>query len=659
MQLNRFLAFSVVICFFMVNGSAQSDANKEFGLDPDPTSLRKKGAAGIGIPINRALPVSLANVGIGTLTPRTTLEVMGELRAGSAGLQWSHDSIGQYSVAFGLNTLARGTHSAAWGEATRATGENATAWGEATTADSEGATAWGFQTRASGIYSSAMGRSTAAPGPYSTAMGDRTTASGFASTSMGGFTKASSNYSTAMGAITKASEYASTAMGDNTTASGFASTSTGLLSKAAAIASLTAGLSTQSNGYASTAIGMYNDTLVGVQTEVSDNTPLFIVGNGDDESNRSNAMVVQKDGSALWGGEFVSTSPNDPPASGAGTRMMWYPDKAAFRAGRVSGTDWDIANIGNHSFAMGLNAMASGESSTALGEMSRATGDYSFAFGDESSASGSYSTAIGQFAKAESMNCVAVGSLNVGGGDPVNWNLTDPIFEIGNGTILGRRNAMTVLKNGDVGIGVTSPNETVEVAGNGRMFIGDGGGANRTGLLIDAIDGNPDQEYVRIVPFDYGANANMDLYFPSDVGIGTSVPNYKLHVAGTAGKPGGGSWSNSSDIRLKQNVRGYDAGLVEIMRIRPVSYQYNELSGYDTEIEYVGVIAQELQEIAPDMVSTFTKGDQEYLAVDNSEMTYMLINAVKELAEQVAQQAEQVARQNEIIEALRAENVRN
>jgi len=118
------------------------------------------------------------------------------------------------------------------------------------------------------------------------------------------------------------------------------------------------------------------------------------------------------------------------------------------------------------------------------------------------------------------------------------------------------------------------------------------------------------------------------------VGIGTVSPDYLLEVNGTAGKPGGGSWTNTSDLRLKQNIHPYTDGLQSILKINPITYQYNELSGHDTDPEYVGVIAQELKEIAPYMVSVSNNktedGVNDYLSVDNSAMTYMLINAVKE-----------------------------
>src|SRR5437773_7540934 len=42
------------------------------------------------------------------------------------------------------------------------------------------------------------------------------------------------------------------------------------------------------------------------------------------------------------------------PVTGPGVRLMWYPRKAAFRAGRV-GTQWDDANVGDFSVALGEN----------------------------------------------------------------------------------------------------------------------------------------------------------------------------------------------------------------------------------------------------------------------------------------------------------------
>src|SRR4051812_30352673 len=57
----------------------------------------------------------------------------------------------------------------------------------------------------------------------------------------------------------------------------------------------------------------------------------------------------------------------NPPVSGQGRRMMWYPDKAAFRAGYVSGANWDKDSIGSYSFATGSDAKAKGNYSFVSG----------------------------------------------------------------------------------------------------------------------------------------------------------------------------------------------------------------------------------------------------------------------------------------------------
>ncbi|MDX1406864.1 MAG: tail fiber domain-containing protein, partial [Saprospiraceae bacterium] len=158
---------------------------------------------------------------------------------------------------------------------------------------------------------------------------------------------------------------------------------------------------------------------------------------------------------------------------------------------------------------------------------------------------------------------------------------------------------------------------------NDGMSIEYNGAASGNELTINAVGGSP----LLTVESSSG-----------EVGIGTTNPTALLEVnAATVKKVGGGSWTASSDIRLKQDIRDYRAGLEDILRIRPVRFRYNALSGYDTSDTHVGVVAQELQEVAPDMVSSFDKDGETYLEVDNSDMIYMLVNAVQELHAQNTQ----------------------
>jgi hypothetical protein len=97
--------------------------------------------------------------------------------------------------------------------------------------------------------------------------------------------------------------------------------------------------------------------------------------------------------------------------------MMWFADRAAFRAGFVVGSEWDQNNIGDYSFAVGSNTTASGDFSTAVGAVSTASGYNSTAMGSLTIASGSWSTATGYFTTASGVYSTAMGRNTTASGD--------------------------------------------------------------------------------------------------------------------------------------------------------------------------------------------------------------------------------------------------
>lgn len=142
------------------------------------------------------------------------------------------------------------------------------------------------------------------------------------------------------------------------------------------------------------------------------------------------------------------------------------------------------------------------------------------------------------------------------------------------------------------------------------------------------------------------------------VGIRTTAPAYNLHVNGTAAKPGGGSWTAASDKRLKENIKDFKEGLATLEKIRPVSFRYNGKAGMPTDKDFIGVIAQEMQKIAPYTVGEFTYEDstgkqEQYLDYDATALTYMLVNAVKEVDHKYALQLQEKDAQ---IDQLKQEN---
>lgn len=146
--------------------------------------------------------------------------------------------------------------------------------------------------------------------------------------------------------------------------------------------------------------------------------------------------------------------PEDLPSGGSTTAniFMYNPNRHAFWAGRLLNSDhWNSNNLGSSSTAFGLNPLASGETSFAAGKNVEATGKGSVAFGDASIASGTVSFAHGKDIHSEAFFNAAFGRYNVGGGDPTQWQTSDPVFEVGIGADnANRENALTILKDGTV-----------------------------------------------------------------------------------------------------------------------------------------------------------------------------------------------------------------
>jgi len=99
------------------------------------------------------------------------------------------------------------------------------------------------------------------------------------------------------------------------------------------------------------------------------------------------------------------------PFTGAGERLMWHPNKAAFRAGSIgsAGTQWDDPNTGYYTWAGGYNTIALGLASFAMGYQSTALNSYAVALGYTANADGTGAVALGYRVTADADYSVAIG----------------------------------------------------------------------------------------------------------------------------------------------------------------------------------------------------------------------------------------------------------
>lgn len=146
-----------------------------------------------------------------------------------------------------------------------------------------------------GSYSAATGLNTMASGAYSMAAGYADTASGMNSASFGKESSSSGISSFSAGEHCRATKHSSTALGFHSEANGIYSLAHGYYATANGTGSKSMGHYTHSNGYAGFVVGYNNDTILSPQTALTDESPMFIVGNGSALA-PSNAMVVQYDG---------------------------------------------------------------------------------------------------------------------------------------------------------------------------------------------------------------------------------------------------------------------------------------------------------------------------------------------------------------------------
>jgi hypothetical protein len=147
---------------------------------------------------------------------------------------------------------------------------------------------------------------------------------------------------------------------------------------------------------------------------------------------------------------------------------------------------------------------------------------------------------------------------------------------------------------------------------------------------------------------NYNEEHTLDLFVEGDVGIGTTEPGTdRLRVEGSACATGG--WNTCSDLRFKEGVTSIGDALTKVVQLRGVSFNWKtheyENKGF-AEGEHFGVIAQEAEEILPQVVRESSAGEK---AVAYAEIIPLLIEAIK------TQQREIESLRSEIAELKRIE----
>ncbi len=240
------------------------------------------------------------------------------------------------------------------------------------------------------------------------------------------------------------------------------------------------------------------------------------------------------------------------PATGCGFRMMWYPFKAAFRAGSpgscpTAATQWDDANTGFYSWAGGNATQASAFGTFAFGDGTIVSGVDGAGFGSSNTVSGTAGFSAGASNHCTGFGCTVIGFTNTGSGQgsvAIGYRVTaDADYAVA----LGHRASA----NGHSGV----------------MMMGDES-------TTDSIQAVANNEFAARYAGGYRFRTNATLT------TGCNLP------------AGSGVFSCSSSRDLKENFRQVDGeDLLKSLRAIPVT-RWNYI-GEQEGVQHIGPVAQD------------------------------------------------------------------
>lgn len=225
--------------------------------------------------------------------------------------------------------------------------------------------------------------------------------------------------------------------------------------------------------------------------------------------------------------------------------------------------------------------------------------------------------------------------------------------------------------DGNVGIGTSSPDLKLHVAGNvrigtdagmARVFL-NAGGINQDADIVYSQSGqrkwfvgmlnNVNDDSLSIVAF---ANPQSDALTIRQsngfVGLAAVNPSQRLHVSGNICATG--TIGGCSDARFKENIERLPDALPNLLKLRGVHFDWKRDEFPDwkfSDQRQVGLIAQEVLAVLPEVVS---KGTDGFYSVDYGRVVPLLVEAIKELHATVKDRDTQIAAQVQQIDDLSA-----
>jgi hypothetical protein len=310
------------------------------------------------------------------------------------------------------------------------------------------------------------------------------------------------------------------------------------------------------------------------------------------------------------------------------------------------------------------NGMAGVTNATAVGANAQVTASNSLVLGSINGVNGAITdTNVGIGTTAPEQRLSVSGAMNIDQGNQNNGTTGFSLsFGHASGEAIGSKrtatgnqfgldfytkfaNRMSITQNGDVGIGTTNP--------SARLHVTDGTGASTNGahVQIGQTVADADEKLI-LFGSSAGCNGGPCVY------IGEQDVGGRMVLRGSTFRVKGGNWDpdvdndiqlgqpsnrwkevwavngtiQTSDARLKQGIENLRYGLAQVVKLRPVSFQWKDGSDHRT---HLGLIAQEVESIMPEVIERRTDAS-ESLGMNYNNLIPVLINAIKQQQQQIS-----------------------